>query len=532
MSSESQTKCQQTLQDLFQKYENNEYMLQRIHTHIVNCLPNTLDIELINHEKRICRNIFLTNEQQIFIQVFLQQNLYYYLSSNNCFYEYNGANYSIVKEDDIIHKLLSSISKDRVLLEWKYKTKIHIIKLIKERSLLNSTPETDTIQNVLNILYPSVFVSKNHAKYFLNIIGDNLLKKNQHIIFMVSPYMKKILNELEFIVSDRLGVNNITHNFMTKYHESHSYEKCRFINMNENFAKPLWVDMLKRNVLELICVAVHYSKRFDNSDYFIENKVNEDLKKYVYYIKNNTSLNIVNDFCHKYIIETDKSKNTIDEMEMEWKNLHFLWKQFLYDNQYPNMIYSNTLKQLMKGKYAYIEEHDAFLNITSKFLPIQSDFIKFWNTTITLNEEQTPDKFDNEMEIDELCGLFRAWAKHCDNLMTNGNITEENVLKILKHFFPNVEIIEDKYVLNITSIAWNKIIDINTFFSCYLKDILHEYTLALISFNDVYNYYCKYCNEHSIKFVVSKRYFEKHIYFTFPDYIVYEKFIKIDLLLS
>ena len=528
MSSESQTKCQQTLQDLFQKYENNEYMLQRIHTHIVNCLPNTLDIELINHEKRICRNIFLTNEQQIFIQVFLQKNLYYYLSSNNCFYEYNGVNYSIVKEDDIIHKLLSSISKDRVLLEWKYKTKIHIIKLIKERSLFNSTPESDTIQNVLNVLYPSVFVSKNHAKYFLNVIGDNILKKNQHLIFIVSPYMKKIVSELEFIASDGLGVHNITHNFVTKYHENHSYEKCRFINMNETFAKTLWVDMLKRNVHELMCVAVHYSKRYDNSDYFIENKVNEDLKKYVYYIKNNTSQNIMNDFCNKYIIETDKSKNTMDEME--WKNLHFLWKQFLSDNQYPNMIYSNTLKQLMKNKYTYSEEHDAFLNITSKFLPIQSDFIKFWNTTITVNDEVQ--SIDNEMEIDELCGLFRVWAKNCDNLMTNGNITEENVLKILKHFFPSVEIIEDKYVLNITSITWNKIIDINTFFAGYLKDMLNEYTLALISFDEVYNYYYKYCNENSIKFVVSKRYFEKHIYFTFPDYIVYEKFIKIDLLLA
>jgi len=528
MTSESQTKCQEMIQELFIKYENNEYMLQRIHTHIINGLPNTLDNELINHEKRICRTIFLTNEQQTFIQVFLQKNLYYYLSSNNCFYEYNGVNYSVVKEDDIIHKLLSSISKDRVLLEWKYKTKIHIIKLIKERSLLNSIPESDTIQNILNLLYPSAFVSKNHAKYFLNIIGDNLLKKNQHLIFMVSPYMKKILNELEFIVSDRLGVNNITHNFMTKYHENHSYEKCRFINMNENFAKPLWVDMLKRNVLEFMCVAVHYSKRYDNSDYFIENKVNEDLKKYVYYIKNNTSQNIVNDFCNKYIIETDPSQNTV--AEMEWKNLHFLWKQFLSDNQYPNMIYSNTLKQLIKTKYIYNEERDIFSNITSKFLPIQSDFIKFWNKTITLHEGQTPDKFDNEMEIDELCGLFRAWAKQCDNLMANGNITEENVLKILKHFFPTAEIIEDKYVLNITSITWNKIIDINTFFVC-LKDILKEYTLALISFDEVYNYYYKYCNENSIKFVVSKRYFEKHIYFTFPDYIVYEKFIKIDLLL-
>jgi len=501
-------------------------MLQRIQVHIVNCLPNTLEMELINHEKRVCRNIFLTNEQQIFIQVFLQKNLYYYLSYNNCFYEYNGINYSIVKEDDIIHKLLSSISKDRVLLEWKYKTKIHIIKLIKERSLFNSIPEADTIQSVLNVLYPSVFVSKNHAKYFLNVIGDNLLKKNQHLIFMVSPYMKKIVNELEFIVSDGLGINNITQNFMTKYHESHSYDKCRVINMNENFAKSLWVDVLKRNVINLICVAVHYSKRYENSDNFLENKATEELKKYVHYIKNSTPQTLINDFCNKYIIKTDNSS-----AEMEWKNLHFLWKQFLSDNQYPNMIYSNTLKQLMKEKYSYCEERDVFLNITSKFLPIQSDFIKFWNTVITLHETQTSDTFDNEMEIDELCGLFRAWAKNGDNLMTNGNITEENVLKILKHFFPSIEIIEDKYILNITSIIWNKITDINLYFSHYIKDKLKDYNVALISFDDMYKYYYKYCNENSLKFVVSKRYFVKYIYFTYPDYIVYEKFIKVELLL-
>jgi hypothetical protein len=45
--------------------------------------------------------------------------------------------------------------------------------------------------------------------------------------------------------------------------------------------------------------------------------------------------------------------------------------------------------------------------------------------------------------------------------MTNGNITEENILKILKHFFPNIEIIEDKFVLNVTCTLWDKIGDIN-----------------------------------------------------------------------
>jgi hypothetical protein len=144
-----QEKCIETLKELFEHYNSNEYMLQRIHTHVNNYLPNALKNELTNHVKRINRNHYLTNEQQIFIQVFLSKNQYYYLSNNGIFYEYDGKNYFIVKEDDIIHKLLSSISKERVLLDWKHKTKINVIKLIKDRSLLNSIPETDTIQNVL-----------------------------------------------------------------------------------------------------------------------------------------------------------------------------------------------------------------------------------------------------------------------------------------------------------------------------------------------------------------------------------------------
>jgi hypothetical protein len=166
----TELKCSETLKRLLDKYKDNEYMTQRIYSHIVNYLPNTLDNESKNHEKRVNRNNYLTNEQNIFIQVFLSKNKYFYLPNNNLFYEYDGQKYLIIKEDDVIHKLLSSISKDRVLLQWKYKTKSNIIKQIKERSLFSSIPETDTIQNVLNVLYPSFFPSKNFAKYFLTII--------------------------------------------------------------------------------------------------------------------------------------------------------------------------------------------------------------------------------------------------------------------------------------------------------------------------------------------------------------------------
>ena len=516
-----ESECINTITSLLEKYKNSEYMLQRIRNHVITCLPNTLENEFKTHEERINRNNYLTNEQQVFIQVFLSKNKYFYLSNNNLFYEYDGQKYLIIKEDEIIHKLLSSISKERVLLDWKHKTKATIIKQIKERSLFSSIPETDTIQNVLNVLYPEFFSSKNTAKYFLTIVGDNIFKKNQNLIFLVTPQMKQFLNEIDIVSLSSIGNNNTSHNFMTKYHENHSYENCRLIKINDNFSNEVWRELLKKIGLDLLCVAGHYSKRYENSDTFIENKSDEELKNYTYYLKNRNHNAIVEDFCNKYIIYSN--------YHMEWKNLHFVWKQFLSSGNLPNVIYSNSLKQLLKERYEYNEETDCFAGITSKYLPAYRDFIKFWENTIEvdiINSEKST-LFDNEIEVDELSSLFKVWAKEqkADFLVT-GTINEENILKILKHFFPNVEIMEDKYVLNVSSKMWNKMSDIESSFAFMREQIKNEYKLALISFDDAYNCYYKFCYGHGMKNIVSKRYFEKYLYYKLSDHIVYEKFIE------
>jgi len=528
-----QENCITSLKELFKNYENDTYMLQRIHTHVNNYLPNTLKNEQINHEKRVNRNHFLTNEQQIFIQVFLSKNQYYYLSSNGYFYEYDGKNYFIVKEDDITHKLLSSISKERILLDWKHKTKINVIKLIKERSLLNSIPETDTIQNVLNFIYPSLFASKTQAKYFLTIIGDNIFKKNQQLIFFVSQNMKKLLGDLDSISYLSIGNTNTTNNFVTKYHENNSYENYRLLKINETFSHELWKEQLKKIGLDLLCVATHYSKRYEDSEKFLENKSDEELKKFALYLRSNNQPKIIETFCDSYLNKVDDTNSTI-----HWKNLHFIWKQFLYANCLPNMIYSNSLKNMLKAFYNYDEERDCFTNLTSKYLPIESDFIKFWEKTIQVLDnggENHPDNenetFD-ELEIDELCMLFKTWTQananntSSEKLISNGNINEESVLKILKHFFPSIEIIENKYVLNVSCNIWNKNSEIEKSFDYIKLQIKTNHNLALISFDDAYNYYYKYCNNESNKLVVSKRYFEKFLYSKIAKYIVYEKFIE------
>jgi hypothetical protein len=348
-------KCQNTILELNEKYKDNKYMLKSIYNHTVNYLPKILENELKTHEKRVDRNNYLTNEQQLFIQNFLNKNQYYYLSNNNCYYEYDGINYFIVKDDDIIHKLLSSISKDRILLQRKYQTKINIFKQIKDRNLFHSTPKIETIENVLNNLSPLIFSTKDEVKYFLTIIGDNIFKKSSNI-FLISSKMKAFILELDIIACNFIG-NNTFNNFMTKYHENHSFQNCRLLKINENYSNEDWIIFLKKYSLELLCVSTYYSKLYESSDIFlkVENDLDLPFLKYVNYLKNISQEEIVNNFCTKCIL--------IGVNKIEWKFLYIKWKQYLSSFSLPNIIYSNILKENLKNKYNFDEITDSFTNI-------------------------------------------------------------------------------------------------------------------------------------------------------------------------
>lgn len=532
-----------TLLNLLKKYKNCDYMIQRIDKHINNYLPKLIDNEYDNYQKRLDRNIFLSNEQKIFVQIFLSKNKYFYLPNNNCFYEYNDKSYFIVKEDNIIHNLLCSISKEKKIMPWKYKTKFLILKQIKERSLLQTIPETFTIQNILNTICPSIFKTKNEAKYFLTIIGDNILKKNQEVIFLVNQRTKKLLNNLDYISSLSIGHHNITFNFMTKYHENHNYENYRLIKINETFSPDIWKDTLNNIGLDLLCVAIHYSNRYINSDHFVDVKADDELKSYIYYLKNNTSKNLVINFIKNALfkIKTDNIHDNYDN-KIDWKSLHFIWKQYLNSLYLPNIIYSNTLKTYLKDLTSddYDVDNDCLLNYTSLYLPLHRDFNNFWNNMIIIHNSNSQSNLlagefifnIYELEIDELCMLFRAWHKQSEEqLLSNGNINEDNIIKILKHFYPDIKIVNDKYILNITCKLWNKLMDIHNALLLYKNEFINKIvdnsSIELLSFDDAYNYYYKKCNTNSQKFIVSKKYFEKYMNFKYNSYVVYDKFIKV-----
>ena len=507
---------------LFEKYKSNSYMANRLKYHINNILPVTLDNEFKNHEKRIERNHFLSHEQKTFIQVFLNKNQYFYLNSNNFFYQYDGKNYHIVKEDDIQHNLLSNISKDRTLMQWKHKTKINIIKQIKERNLFKSIPETETIQNVLNHLYPSIFQSKNEAKYFLTILGDNILKKSSENIHFIKPKTRKYLIELENIAYLSSGLTNIFQNFVTKYHETYKYDYCRVLKLNNTLTIDAWISIIKKIGIDILCVATHYSNRYESAENFLQNNLNEEFKSYTLFFKNNGEKEIIDSFC-KHSIQLCPEESGV---RINWKNMHYIWKLYISKFSLPNMFYSNHLKNILKEQFIYDDSTDSFLNISSIYMPLVNVFLDFWDTNIVLQNQYNE---DNEFEIDELCTLFKKWNNK--NKGNNSNISEHNVLKIVQHFYPNVEIAENKYVLNIQCKLWDKWGDIGnallSFKEKLIKDEIGEN--SIISFDDVYDYYFNFYNKNKIgndsKYIVSKKFFEKYLCLNLSNFIEFEKFI-------
>lgn len=497
------------IEQLYERYKDSDYIIQRLNNHIQN-LPFIIENEANNYEKRQNMNAHLSEEHHIFMQVFLSKHKYYYLANNNCYYEYNGVDYLIVKEDFIIHKLLSTISKDKVLLPWKYKTKINVLKQIKDRHLFSCIPESTTIQHVLNALTPCFFPTKQFAKYFLTVIGDNMLKKNSDLIFIISPKLKQFVDELEFIASVSVGHNNISQKMITKYHDNHGFNNCRLVHLNDSFSNELWRETLKKIGLNLLCVCVHYSNRYNSSDLFVANSLDEELTKHVFMLKNTSQSELIKTFMSEYL------ETTSIDFRIEWRNLHFIWKQFLCSNRLPNVVYSNSLKSILKGLLTYDEESDSFIGITSKYLPMCKDFIQFWNETMTV--QHGPSEFETNLEIDEISQLFKQWTK-------KGNLSEDVIIKILMHFFA-INVVDNKFVFNVTSSNWNKINEIEQSVSYIKEQIQDSSYLALIHMDDLYNYYYKYCVKKSLKLIVNKGYFEKYLQYKYAPHICYDKFIK------
>jgi len=188
----------------------NEYNDPLIFTKIEQYICSSMPIVINRYNEDLIKKIDLTTEQEYFIEYFLTHNQYFYLKTTKKFFYYNKNEFGIIFEDDLLHNILRTISssESKLLRPWKQKTKNEIMKRIKNNNLFNCIPETDTIQPIVNkFIDIRLFDNKNDVKYFLTLIGDNILKKNNNLIHIMPPNALGIITELTNYCYINFGIN-------------------------------------------------------------------------------------------------------------------------------------------------------------------------------------------------------------------------------------------------------------------------------------------------------------------------------------
>lgn len=509
--------CISSINKIFNNY-NDEMIFKRIKHYICNQMP----IVINNYNQSLTQQTDLSTEHDYFVEFFLNKNQYFYVSNTSKFYYYDGKTYSLYTEDDILFKILTSIREKTCLQPWKQKTKNNIMKRIKNTNLLDSIPESITIQNTINLFINSrMFNSKEEVKYFLTILGDNILKKNTNLFHIISNDCKDFIRELNNICNGFIGLN-CNNTFKYKFHD-HNYNLTRLLNIN-NIEQNIWLDIVMKYTIDIICVGCHYSNKHNGSDNsLIENNVDELISEHILYLKEKTPEIIVDEFVNMYIektshkIQTNLVLNKDSEVtQINMKDMQYLWKHFLESKNLPNVIFQNTFKKLIINKLIenYNEENQSFIGLSSKQLPLIKLFLEYWNENIIYDENEE----EYEYEINEIILIFKKWCS--DNYNSNITISEKKTLDIISYFFPDVNIEKSKYIYQIKSELWNKKQDILFAYDNFKSDIQNKYGNyeKNVSIYDFYNYYTNMFKE--TKLIVAKHYFDKFISDHFKNQLI------------
>lgn len=465
-----------TVTELKQKYAHDSFLHSKIEHYICNQLPMLLESMDKSRNERIVRHDEMSAEQETFIRTFLNTNKCFYVSSSDSYFMYDGVHYTHITEDALLHSILSSISKDRGnLMSWKYKTKALIMKHIRETSVAQCIPESCTIQAVLNALCPMYFSSKTEAKYFLTILGENILKSVSGLVHLATS--KTLITQLNAFSQLWFGTN-LNQSFKYKHYADQTFVGIRQINIIAN--KDADNSALSYNIknalgLDLLCVACHYADRFGGSDAYLN--TDDTLITSVCALQSQES---PSNLVKKFASELKPNPDSV----VSWKNMHYLWKLYLERAHLPSAVNQPKLRALLTDSLSgtYNESSDCFEGISSVYLPGVQDYLNFWNTQMVFDANEI------EIEIGEIVVLYK---NH-----TGISMNEKQMINLLRFYYPEIDIDQDKYIYKMRCLLWDKRADI---------------MLAMEGFNGIDDPYLYYCSNRrrTNGLCVSKQYFDK-----------------------
>lgn len=528
--------AKKTLDDLYAKYADDPYLFSKMHNYVCWKLPAVIDEMKRANEERKARNDILSSEQDAFINGFLNTNQYFYCALTERFFLYDGVHYQLRREDDVLHHILTTITKEHTnLIPRKPQTKVYVMKRVKDSNPLKSTPESATIQSVLDAICPAFFATKSAAKYFLSIVGDHLLKKTDETAhsYFASPKAKDFLRELGAVSQTLFGVN-ATALFKHKYHY-HAYKTIRLVRFGDTVGvDAVWRAILTGHGVDLCCVAAYYSGRYESADQYLDQYADEpDLVRYALYFRGKQQIDVVDEFASEYlrvvsVVTSETAGESIDpeQQTVSTYTMEYLWRKYLRDRQFPSVLGPPTVINMIIERLPvtnYDPERRHFIGVSSPYLLTIERFLRFWEECVVDDFPGIDADALDEYEIDEIAAMYREWSGGAFR-MTDVQMTD------LIRFYKKVEILDNKYVQGIRCSLWDKRRELECFFA-HLREIWNdgredENGNNTLSFYDAYNTYkSKWKPEYggsasSSRLIISKPYFEKYAFITFADFVL------------
>ena len=481
----------EALDELHARYAGSEEMQKRVAHHVTQVLPATMASAAASLQAVAKRRRELAEGSEQFMVGFLERNQYFYLPHPEVFLHYDGAHFTALSEDDIQHQILSEISQGGKLRPWKHKVTRTLLKAVRERSPLDSIPDSQTIQAVLGALVPEFFLTRGSAKYFLTVVGDGLCGRGTErgLVYLTPPGLRDLVRALSVEIFTHLGSSSALNALKFK-HYGHAYTKCRLLPEGRRPSATAHLPIV-RHSLDFLCVAAHYSTRFGGADGFLSNGCHEtSLQQHALYLCHNSPDSLVDSFLGSYV-------QPCPQRHIQSKNMIFIWKKYLSENRLPSVVFHGALKELLKSRLAYSEEDDVFGGVTSPYVPMVAAFLRFWEATIV----DDPQAQDEELETDELRTLFRHWAREQTVPL---RCADPCLLELIRHFYPDVDVEEERVLVNLRCTLWDKQGAVRDAMDLYLAGCDEEDTPTLSA---AYAAYVALPAE--VRARVSKRFFEK-----------------------
>jgi len=402
---------------LYKEYKNDKEIIHKLKILLYTNIPQQLKSIKSTNELKKNKAKEQKKIDDDFVEKYLLNCNYSYCNRSEIFIHYINNHFTFISEDKIQHEILTTISNFPTHIN-KYKINKRIIKELKTIYPLTIKPEKETIHEVIHY-FDKCWDNINIIKYFLCVIGDFILKKitNQNI-YIVPRNLKNILRCIDTEFYSNFGTANILHNIKLKFYD-HNYTSCRLLYMSSIHKSPS-IDAHK-NYIDIMNVACYYSNKYENSDIFLQKHCKDtNVKNHILYLTDKTEDSVIDRFINKSITNCNNSS-------ISSKDVLFIWKKHIENENIPNIMFNETILQVMKKKIDYSEENDKFNNITSIYLPFISDFTQFWENNI---EECG----DSDLLIDDFILLMNK----IKDIKIDSN--HQFIIDLIHYYYPDIVI--------------------------------------------------------------------------------------------